>query len=296
MNERKPTAFERKLAITDAVDQGRSYLLSKIKDGICCEFPQLRHGASWAWSTACIGSALAEFNSVPPEMVGSIVDLQDQKGGWAYNRQVPSDADSTLRVLQFLKKVGFTNKDILKRAEQFILSHQNYDGGFATYRVEAMERMGYQGRGWTLSHPCVTALALNVISDKYARSRAKQFINRRLAHGDARAYWWTTPLYVLYEIKERPRTRLTSIDSVELSLRLLLEAKFGRPNIDMVTNLLELRLSDGSFQESHVFRIPRPHQSLSDITEQEEVVEDKKRTFATAAAIVALSRQRALLG
>jgi len=84
-------------------------------------------------------------------------------------------------------------------------------------------------------------------------------------------------------------------DPVEIGLVLLLKARLGIADRELTTRLLGLQLNDGSFPVSHQFRIPRPHQFLDDITDQVEIVEDRTRIFSTAAAVVAVSRQEALL-
>lgn len=95
--------------IKEGVEGGKEYLTSRLVNGLCHEFYQLRHGPSWAWTTACVGSTLSEFGGVSDEMVGAILDLQHKNGGWSYNPNAPPDADSTLRALQFLRKIGFEN-------------------------------------------------------------------------------------------------------------------------------------------------------------------------------------------
>jgi len=278
----------------EQIKMGVNYLLAQFQNGLCLEFHQLRHGPSIAWTTACIGSTLAEFQAVPKETLEAILSLQWDCGGWSYNQNSVPDADSTLRVLQFLMKVGFSDHTIVNKAEAFALSHQQADGGIATYRPEAVAMMGYPEGGWTASHPCVTALAVHVIRDEQARAKANHYLVNRLEKGDARAYWWQTPWYVRYEAC-RMNGEVVGSDPVEIGLALLLKARLGLVDRDLAARLANLQLSDGSFPASHQFRIPRPNQLLDEITEKTEKVEDQKRIFATAAAVVAIARQEALL-
>lgn len=280
--------------IGNTVEAGRSYLLSRVNSGLCLEFDQLRHGPCLAWTTACIGSTLAEFGPVPAEMLEAILGLQWPNGGWSYNQRVAPDADSTLRVLQFFRKVNFRDPSVINRAEEFVLLHQQPDGGIATYLPESIARMGYPVGGWTDSHPCVTALACRVLRNEASRQKAFVYLAARLAQKDARAYWWRTPWYVRYEsgcINEDG----VNDDPVEIGLALLLKARLGVPDNALTARLSSLQLTDGSFPVSRQFRIPRPNQSLDDLTDQTEVVDDRTRIFSTAAAVVAISRQKALL-
>jgi hypothetical protein len=77
-----------------------------------------------------MGSSLFEITKNPDQSSIKkakevLIKLQRKDGGWAYNESVPSDPDSTLRVLQFFQKIGFLDSQILKRGYNFILSHQD---------------------------------------------------------------------------------------------------------------------------------------------------------------------------
>lgn len=275
------------------IEAAKTYLLTRVKNGLCLEFHQLQHGPSLSWTTACIGSTLAEFQAVPQGMLEALLSLQ-WDGGWSYNQNSVPDADSTLRVLQFLGKVGFNDQAIIGRAEKFVISHQQVDGGIAAYLPEAMAVMKYPEGGWTTSQPCMTALASRILQNEQARNKAKHYLAGRLKKGDARAYWWRTPWYVRYESGWINGESIGN-DPVEIGLALLLKAKLGLTDNELTARLIKLQLDDGSFPVSHQLQIPRPNQFLNDITEQVEVVEDRTRIFSTAAAIVAISRQEALL-
>lgn len=280
-----------KLNIT--IKNGIAYLLSCFENDLCPEFHQLRHGPSLAWTTACTSSSLAEFNLAPQKSLDALLSLQWDCGGWSYNQNSTPDADTTLRVLQFLAKINFKDRSIIEPAEKFIIKHQQKDGGIATYLPEAIESMGYIGSAWTTSHPCVTALATNVLTNSKARKSTSDFINQRLKMGDARAYWWSTPWYVRYEAGEINGEEVGS-DTVEISLALLLKTKLGLADNKLADHLRSLQLADGSFPKSKLFRIPRPLQFMDNINETVEGIEDLKRTFATSSAIVALFRHEAL--
>ncbi|MFA6587567.1 MAG: prenyltransferase/squalene oxidase repeat-containing protein [Patescibacteria group bacterium] len=219
---------------------------------------------------------------------------QKDCGGWSYNQHVVPDADTTLRVLQFLGKAGFNNEVIINRAEQFVIAHQQADGGIATYLPDMVTAMGYPEGGWTVSHPCVTALASRILRNEQAKQKARQYLDIRLANGDTRAYWWKTPWYVRYE-SGFINGESFSNDPVELSLVLLLKARYSLADRKLLVSLKNLQLDDGSWPASRQFRIPRPNQFLEDINEGTELVEDRTRIFSTAAAVVAISRQKALL-
>jgi hypothetical protein len=227
-------------------------------------------------------------------MLEALLSLQWECGGWSYNQNVVPDADSTLRVLQFLTKAKFSDRAITKKAERFVIAHQQPDGGIATYLPEMVATMGYPEGGWTLSHPCVTALAGHILHDEHVRQKIRRYVTERLTGGDSRAYWWKTPWYVRYE-SGCINGESVGDDPVEIALALLLKAKVDLADAELTDRLARLQLADGSWPASKQFRIPRPDQRLDDITDNVELVEDQTRIFSTAAAVVAISRQSALL-
>lgn len=282
------------LKIKDSVEAGKMYLLSQITSGLCFEFYQLRHGPSYAWTTACVGSTLSEFSAVPKKLLEAILSLQNSDGGWSYNPSVPSDADSTLRVIQFLRKINFKDLVILSRAEKFVLSLQQDDGGFTTYQPKVVKSMGYEQNGWSISHPCVTALAINQLSNNTALKKARNYLKHHIKNFGPISYWWRSPFYILYEMGYKTSTELIERDAVEISLKLLLETKFHIVDDVLSKILRSLQNKNGSFSPSKQFRIPRPYQTLNDLTGKEEVVTDQHGIFSTCAAIIALSRQNKL--
>jgi len=277
------------------IELGKTYLISKIDDGLCQEFHQLKHGPSQAWTTACVGSSLYEFDYVSKDMIDVLLSQQHENGGWSYNPSVSTDADSTLRAIQFLRKIDFKDKKVIERAEDFVVSHQLEDGGITTYLPEEAKSTGYlwYEKGWCSSHPCVTALAINQLRDIDAIQKAKVYLQKRLENHNSIAYWWNTPFYVLYETGHQNGYDVSS-DPVEISLALLLESKHGVYNPELTQKLLPLQREDGSFLPSRQFHIPHPYQTVNDIVGDEKVIEDKQGIFSTCSAIVAISRQMKL--
>lgn len=64
-------------------------------------------------------------------------------------------------------------------------------------------------------------------------------------------------------------------------------SEFEKAPEGLLKTILKLQHEDGGW-----FRIPRPHKMSDDITGDEEIIEDKNRLFSTAAAIIALARQK----
>jgi len=284
-------------AMQRCIELGKAYLISQITNGLCLEFhKQFKHGPSWAWTTACVGSTLSEFGFKSEKMLEAILSLQHENGGWSYNTTVLPDADSTLRVIQFLKKIGFIDRTIIVKAEQYVILHQLQDGGFTTYLPEEAKDTGYTGyeRGWCSSHPCVTALAVNQLQDISVVERAFAYLQNQLKKVGATAYWWKTRYYVLYETG-RSNGAVFGDDPVEIALALLLKSKLGIYDPVLIQKLLVLQRDNGSLPPSKQLRVPKPHQPLDEITGKERIIEDELGIFSTCATIVAISRQLTLL-
>jgi hypothetical protein len=112
--------------------------------------------------------------------------------GWGYNSTTGSDADSTGYVISFLSAAGCPVPDACYRT---LLSFQQRDGGFATYRLED------PGNTWGHSHPDVTPVAVNALltSPEEHRSIERSALDYILSGQDAdgiwQSYWWNTFLY-----------------------------------------------------------------------------------------------------
>lgn len=278
-----------------AIAKGVEYLRRQSRHGLYREFGQLRHGPGLAWPTACVGSALAEFDAVPGETLAALMNLQWESGGWSYNQNVLPDADTTLRVMQFFGRINqLYPKHLWAAAYRFVEEHQQADGGIATYLPKSLVDMGYPGNSaWAIAHPCVTALAAQVLRNSRVGERAATYSERQISRQDFRSYWWSTPWYMLYLTGHAKTGPMPGEDSAEIALYLLWCSSRQMPEQQTTSRLIKMQQKDGSFPSSRLFRIPRPHQTLNDLTGNEETIEDRARLFSTSAAIVALRRQQA---
>jgi squalene cyclase len=204
-----------------ALERGTRFLLSKQgHDGLWRDFLTPAGEAS-EWPTAFIATALhvagAEARALE-RAAGTLAADQNDDGGWGYNENVPSDADSTACVLLFLALMGHRGS-VCRRAASCLVRHQRTDnGGVATYSEPGpIRRFMGVGRwirfdGWCRPHTEVTATAGRALAAvaqnncspeadaawRYARSRQS-------ADGSWSSYWWTSPHY-------------TTLQAVELAL------------------------------------------------------------------------------
>lgn len=201
-----------------AEERGTQFLLkSQGADGLWRDFLTPAGEAS-EWPTGFVGTALvfAEVDrSAFRRATDTLVANQNDDGGWGYNEDVPSDADSTACVLRFLALIGDRGSSC-ERAVRFLCAHQRTeDGGIATYRDAGPIRrfMGVgpwmRFRGWCQPHTEVTAMAGRALVTAAPRERrvevdaAWQFVrSRQCADGSWSSYWWTSPHYTVLQAVE----------------------------------------------------------------------------------------------
>ncbi len=277
--------------ISSIIEKGRDYLHSQIKNGICRSFHQLRRGPSDAWVSACIGSTLAELGEIHNDILSSLLRLRRDSGGWAYNQLAPADADTTLRVLQFFNKIGFSDHVIINSAISFIYQHQAVCGGICTYTTEEISKMGRPERvRYTLPHLDVSSLAVTVLPEDKRKKEILQYVLSK-TRNTLQSYWWRTNYYIAYEVGKMCEEQ--SDDSISMGLKFLLYAKLNKQiSDDEIKTLCQLQYNDGSFPPSSQLQLPRPviPFSISSV-DKIELVEDKNRVFSTSAALVAIQRQ-----
>lgn len=177
-------------------------------DGLWSDFLTLA-GESVYWVSGYVGYALSRYGDVHDWLVevgSSILERQDEDGGWGYGPGVPTDADSTSWCLRFLSSLGIQSLEGREKASLFILRHQNrHDGGFRTYFSprDVGRYMRLDGNisfeGWLSSQPCVTAVTIEALIESGFSNRihrALDFIRRsQTAEGCWNSYWWSGKLY-----------------------------------------------------------------------------------------------------
>jgi len=214
-----------------AMARGIEYLLARQgKDGFWRDF-HTPAGEASAWPTAYVGHALGDTLSdtfgdtlgdtlgdtfgaagVGHEAVDRAADAlarcQQPDGGWGYNEDTPSDADSTAWSVLFLARLR--GRDRIRRcAGACLANHQRArNGGVATYAEPAPIRryMGV-GRwmpffGWCRPQIEVSAVAgraFRAIASDDFRPRADaawRFVrSRQNDDGSWDSYWWTSSYF-----------------------------------------------------------------------------------------------------
>jgi squalene-hopene/tetraprenyl-beta-curcumene cyclase len=202
-------------SVAHVIEQGTEFLVgNQGRDGLWRDFLTPAGEASH-WPSGFIGSALhlaaADLSSL--ERAGNaLMASQNLDGGWGYNEDVPSDADSTAWVLLFLTRLG-ERGSVCRRAASCLVRHQRPNsGGLATYdRPGPIREFTGLGRwvpftGWCMPHTEVTAVAGRALAAFSAdhcpaeTQAAWEFVrSKQGGTGQWCSYWWTSPHYTTLE-------------------------------------------------------------------------------------------------
>ena len=195
----------------------RFVLAKQGRDGLWRDFLTPAGEAS-EWPTGFIGTALhlagAEASGLE-RAAETLIANQNVDGGWGYNEDVPTDADSTACVLLFLTLVG-RRGSTCRRAVSCLVSHQRREnGGIATYREPGpIRRFMGVGRwmrfdGWCRPHTEVTAMAGQALAalapndGSPEADAAWQYVrSQQEVDGSWSSYWWTSPHYTTLQAVE----------------------------------------------------------------------------------------------
>jgi squalene cyclase len=194
-----------------ALARGVEFLLDRqCEDGLWRDF-QTPAGEASTWPTAYIGTALYGVGiggAAAERAASALVSRQHRDGGWGYNEETPTDADSTSWALLLLTRTR-DRSGACQRAGRCLARHQRrHSGGVATY-AEAGPIRRYMGlarwvpyRGWCRPQTEVTAVAgraQDALGSGAPRARAaaawRYVRHRQEADGSWSSYWWTTPHY-----------------------------------------------------------------------------------------------------
>jgi hypothetical protein len=263
-------------------------------DGLWRDF-ETPAGEASLWPTGFIGNALASAAIGPDALeraAAALVATQNDDGGWGYNEDVPSDADSTAWVLLFLARMG-GSEDACRRALACLVRHQRGgNGGIATYAtpgpIRRFTAIGWWMPmwGWSRPHTEVTAIAGRALmvclpcGGGQAADAAWRFVRaQQNVTGEWSSYWWTSPHYATAQAVEfaadRGERELVnraaswtlrhqadcggSAFATAMSLSILSRADADPAAIDrVIADLIASQDVDGGWPSEPVLRIPIP--------------------------------------
>jgi hypothetical protein len=311
-----------------ALERGTQFLLAaQGRDGLWRDFLTPAGEAS-EWPTGAAAAALHLAGTgvhALERAANALVATQNSDGGWGYNEDVPSDADSTATVLLFLALTG-RQRGACARAASCLVRHQRpSDGGVATYSGPGPIRsfMGvsrwWRFTGWCSSQTEVTAAAGRAFAAAGCSAEADaawRYVRpRQRDDGSWDSYWWTSPHYATQQSVElavlfgdcsavgraaswvlQTANAGTAPFETALSLCILLDAGADGEAVERaIERLAALQDGDGGWPSHPIMRIPPPwdtdpgRQRLVRIGRGIEV-RDQNRIFTSAACVSALAR------
>jgi hypothetical protein len=186
--------------IERAIHRGLSFIVAEQDaEGSWTDWA-LSPNASSEWTTAYIGFRLSGLHAPFRQQVSEplsraarwLLAHRFPDGGWGYNPDVESDADSTALAILFLNG---TRHPPPENAYDHLRRFQQQDGGFSTFLS------GGLAESWGRSHAEITPVALLALQTHPGGlpdeiiTRGLDWIRRtRCADGTWDAFWWSTPL------------------------------------------------------------------------------------------------------
>jgi len=198
-------------SIPSAIERGVRFLVSGQRAEGCWSDFRNSAGESTDWVTGYVGAILKRIKGTDETVAKSSAWLRENRfpqGGWGYHRGVVMDADSTAWCLSFLADSTADADVCVKAATALLEFHKPAEGGFSTYADPdpIREYMGLERdtdiTGWTSSHLCVTAAAVQALlhggweAHAPVIQAALEFIRRRQhQEGYWESYWWDGRMY-----------------------------------------------------------------------------------------------------
>jgi squalene cyclase len=206
------------MAASAALERGMRFVLAKQgRDGLWRDFLTPAGEAS-EWPTGFIATALHRAGaeaSVLERAADALIANQNVDGGWGYNENVPTDADSTACVLLFLALMGHGGSTCRRAAARLVRHQRRENGGIATYcEPGPIRRFMGVGRwmrfdGWCRPHTEVTATAGRALAALArndggpAADAAWRYVrSQQGSDGSWSSYWWTSPHYATLQSVE----------------------------------------------------------------------------------------------
>jgi squalene cyclase len=295
MNAPRDRGSQPRLVASEALERGAQFLLANQgRDGLWRDFDTPAGEAS-LWPTSFIATALhsaAIGQGALERAADALATRQNADGGWGYNEDVPSDADSTAWTLLFLARMG-CHEGSRHRAISCLIRHQRAEnGGFATYSEPGpIRRFMGVGRwmpfwGWCRPHTEVTAVAGRALmvcvpgGRGPAADSAWRFVrSQQNETGDWSSYWWTSPHFTTAQVVEFATTRgeqdvvdraaewvlrnqsdaASSAFATAMAVSILVRADADAGAIDRaVQDLVARQQADGGWPSEPIMRIPVP--------------------------------------
>lgn len=297
--------------IESAINRGLSFILAEQDaEGAWTDWA-LPPGASSEWTTAYIGFRLSGLHAPFRQQVAEpltraacwLLAHRFPDGGWGYNPDVESDADSTALAILFLNATPHPPPE---DAYDHLRRFQQEDGGFSTFLPDGLTQ------AWGRSHAEITPVALLALQthprglpDEIVTPGLDWVRRTRCVDGTWNAFWWSTPL----PATEANLALLAALgcpegippvlqhwdpdDSLQAAHLLSIAATAGTDPCmhDLARHLVDGQVQEGAWQSRPALRIPpRDCERPWDQAVSGPLFADPMKLFTTATAINALSK------
>ncbi|MFX0208562.1 MAG: prenyltransferase/squalene oxidase repeat-containing protein [Candidatus Hodarchaeota archaeon] len=187
--------FGRLERIDEMISRGTDYILGmKETDGCWVDFI-LPHGMSDEWVTAYTTAALSKSPSLHHHLKVSIKWLQERfrpSEGWGYNRNTPTDADSTALAFLALHRM---NVPLPEDAHTTLLRYRLPNGGYSTYLNEDLDYMQGVGPIEIIAGVLLTQLEAGLIEPSIIYESVTYLVSQKRGDGGWNSFWWKDDLF-----------------------------------------------------------------------------------------------------
>ncbi len=260
-------------------------------------------GMSDQWVPAVVAIALARAGAALDDKRAidaaaathdALLSNRKHSAGFGFNGIVDADADSTAAVIM-LGHALF--RQAVPEDLAFLLSHEQPDGGFATFICESQ---------WGVSHACVTAAVATSLPDRdlcERRCRLLSYLRQcRNSDGTWNSYWWSSSAYAsraALKLLRRLRPAQGELKPVTRRARLPMNTPFDRIlalDIAVLLGESSRSLSDrlnavlvdersGRWAPSKSLRLTEPDSQVNATNPKGRIFPDTNGIFSTALAL-----------
>ena len=190
--EQAPNRLER---IDEMILNAIGYILKmKETDGYWVDFTHPQ-GMSDEWVTAYITATLSKEPTLHSYLTSSIEWLQERYRpgeGWGYNKNTPTDADSTALALLALHRM---NVSLPEDARDTLLRYRLPNGGYSAYTDGDLDHKHGFGPIEITSSVLLTQLVTGLIDANIICDTVAHLLSQQRGKGGWNSFWWKDDLF-----------------------------------------------------------------------------------------------------
>jgi squalene cyclase len=198
--------------IQSSINKGVAYIIDNFTSNIGWkDFRTNSSGESDSWvSSFIIWQIGKKFPLMLLQKLPELLTNYVQKNkGIGYSLETPTDCDSTVHFINAWLEINLP-MNLISEQIDYIIKHQNKDGGFTTYKLEDIrsltETRDYKFDGWLSSHICVSAAVYeflsfhNLTNSSSFESLLEYLLEHQNSLGFWESYWWHSHYFATSKI------------------------------------------------------------------------------------------------